>query len=126
MSLKKTITEKAAARTDSDIPRTAIRFENRETPHFRYIHVDGAFGGQTPSGDIITFFFNQHIATASASVHEWDVTTGRVGDEISAPHSNAIQRNTEVAVIMSLTTANAFREWLGKTLDAAQRRGEPK
>lgn len=104
----------------SDLGKALIRFHNRETPGFRLVHVDGAFGGPTPSGDIITFFFNQHTAPATESVHEFDAATGKVGAEVQSNRpAGAIQRNVEVGIIMSRTTAQALHEWLGDTLNAA-------
>lgn len=80
--------------------------------HFRVIHVDGAWGGVTPSlNNIQMVIFNHRTPIPQLLVHEVS-DDGIVGKESKAVGRPGIVREMEAALVFDLKTAKSIRAWL--------------
>ena len=79
---------------------------------YRSVHIHGAFGGVTPSGDISASFYSERGAMPRRTTHSL-LDDGSLGDAIESELDGTIQRDFEVEVFMSIGTARSLYEWLG-------------
>jgi len=94
-----------------------IRFEFKESSQFRIVHVDGAFGGPTPTGNLFISMYNERNPIPESVVHSLDGTS--LGQEIMSERvsGEGITRTQEVGLVMSVEAASAFRDWLGMQIE---------
>jgi hypothetical protein len=90
-----------------------------KTPSYRTYHVDGIFGGPTPTGMIYVEFFVQRQVTPQV-IRQKVMPDGTLGDEISREGKSGIIREVEAGMVMDVNTALLFKEWLEKNIKAIQ------
>lgn len=90
-----------------------VEFRYLKGNSFRVIHVDGAWGGVTPRGDIHLVLYNERPSIPD-SVFNAITDEGYIGNEIpgAAKVAAGMVREVEVDAIMSLPTAKVLLQWL--------------
>lgn len=86
-----------------------------KTGSYRTFHVDGLFGGITPSGKIYTELYIQRYPTPKIITHE--IKDSVMGDEINRVGKEGIIREIEAGMVMDVEIAKIFRDWLSKKID---------
>jgi hypothetical protein len=91
----------------------------KETMEFRFlkgnsfhaVHVDGAWGGVTPRGDIHMVVYSERPAIPDKVIHE--IIAGHfLGGQVGEEGAGGLVREAEVDLIMSLQTAKGMAVWL--------------
>lgn len=82
-----------------------------KTSSYRSYHVDGAYGGLTPKGDIYCEFFIDRNVTPQTIVHEIE-EDGRLGDSKKVIGKDGFVRQIECGIVFDVNTANALKNWL--------------
>ena len=104
------VSEPEAPQPDSsdakDLPD--IRYEN--SPQFRVIHCDGAFGGQTPQGLFGMSLYAEHVKPPDRFVLELDEQGNLTQRPMDTKHE--IIRQVEATVILTLDQAETLGSWL--------------
>lgn len=106
-------------------PDKTTSFLHRESPSFRVVHVDGAFGGLTPTGKVYAAMYSQLPPIPTLVVQEVS-EEGKLGDEVQREISPHIDRVLEVGLVMDLSTATVFRDWLDRKITELQELVKPK
>lgn len=98
-----------------------VRFHYIKSNYFRIVHVDGAYGGITPGGDISINFYSERnpIPQITAHIIKPD---GRLGEEIPEEKitRNGIIREVEVGAVLDLSTAKALITWLQDKIEVIE------
>ena len=110
------------------LPET-INYDYIKSGQFRVVYADGAYFALNPLGLTISFF-SERQPIPRRTTHKVK-SDGTVGDEIIEQRvvRDAVIRDTESAVIMSVDTAKRVRDKLGEIIaqyEDAQRRRESK
>lgn len=94
--------------------RGRLRFHYIKSNYFRVIHSDGVFGGVTPSLGLQVAFFSQRVPIPQVMVHEHDLATHALGEELPAERvtKDGLVREVEVNVLMDLGEAKKLLGWL--------------
>lgn len=97
---------------------TKVRFFYIKSNHFRVIDMQGAHGGITPRGNIFAALFNERSAIPQATVQRLN-SDGLLGPEIVEERTGkeGIVREVEVGIMMDLSAAVSFHQWLGDKID---------
>ncbi len=101
--------------------RSEVKFDFIKSQYFRVIHADGAIGGVTPAGLIHFALYSERAAIPRQITHllNPDKTLGeRVFEETVA--REAIVREMDVDVILSIAFAENLRKWLGEKIKDAK------
>ena len=87
---------------------------------FRTVHVDGAFGGFTPSGQIYFSVYSERAPLPDVTVQS--VEHGQIGKEIidQRKSSDGIVRELETGMIMSIPVAKSLMQWLQERIKVAE------
>lgn len=104
---------KPGAKTESEkyIKEGQFPINQIKSNHFRVIHVDGARGSMTPSGNAIQMvLFNHRVPIPQVILHKTE--GGAVKDATEKVTLPGFVREMEVAAIMNLETATVVRDWL--------------
>lgn len=98
-----------------------IQFDFIKSNYFRVIHGDGAFGGITPHGNIHIGIFSERSPIPKSVVHAAN-PDGTIGPEIRDRRASrkSIVREIEVDIVMNLTVAKNFHEWLADRIKLAE------
>lgn len=83
-------------------------------------HVDGFFGGITPSGKLHVAPFVQRQVIPQIIVHEVDGGKG-LGKEIRREGRQGITREIQTGLIMDFEVAKTFRDWLNDKIGEFER-----
>lgn len=95
---------------EDTLPKT-IDINYLKIQNYRTYHVDGVFGGLTPSGKLYIELFVQRAVTPQIVTHE--VTqTGVLGKEVARIEKSGIIREIEAGLIMDIEVAKILRDWL--------------
>jgi hypothetical protein len=86
-----------------------------KTPNYRSYHVDGIFGGVTPSGYLYMELFLQRWATPKSILHEVK-EDGSLGKELERDSKSGIIREVEAGLTMDLAAAEVIHGWLGEKI----------
>ena len=99
-------------------PRHEIAFEFIKSEFFRVVHADGMLGGPTPQGHMHIVFYSERPPIPKRMVHRVG-PTGELGEVIpdQIVVRDALIREMDVDVIMTLAVAENFHQWLGQRLD---------
>jgi len=100
----------------SEKPKQEIKFHYLKTNSYRSLHVDGAFGGVTPKGNIYMELFLERAPTPQSVTHEFN-EDGVLGKEISRQSETGVIREIEAGIILDLATAESIRNWLTEKID---------
>jgi hypothetical protein len=106
------------------LPET-INFDYLKSSQFRVVHSDGAFFALTTQGVTISFFAERQPIPRRVT-HRVN-SDGSLGEEIVEQRvvRDAVIRDTEVAVTMSLDTAKRIREKLDEVLKIVEKMNPP-
>jgi hypothetical protein len=83
---------------------------------YRTFHVDGIFGGITPSGKIHAAAFIERQVLPEI-VRQEVKSDGMLGSEVSRVTKQGITREIESGLIMDISVAKTFRDWLDKKIE---------
>src|SRR5437016_14548966 len=105
----------------SDSP-AKIRFELFKSPLFRVVHVDGAFGGLTPRGELFVSIYNERHPIPTAIIHSVKAS-GEIGEEIRSEREGrkATVREVEIGLQFELEVAKNFVDWFQKKINEAEK-----
>lgn len=107
------------------LPET-INFDYLKSAQFRVIHSDGAFFALTTQGGVTISFFAERQPIPRRVTHKVN-GDGSLGEEIVEQRvvRDAVIRDTEVAVTMSLDTAKRIREKLDEVFKIVEKMNQP-
>ncbi len=98
-----------------------INFRYIKSNHFRVVHADGVWGGLTPQLNLFLAAYNERQPIPDQVSH---IITdeGNLGEEIidNRVVSEAIIRELDTGIIMSLPVAKALATWLTKLIDQVE------
>ncbi len=100
-----------------------IEFQYIKANNFGVVHADGVWGGITPRGYISMSFFSERHPIPQKLVHE--IEDGRIGKERSRETRAGIIREVNAEVLVDLTMAKSFRDWLDEKINHLEKRVEP-
>lgn len=104
-------------------PKT-VKFDYIKSNHFRTVHVDGVFGGVTPKGLVWATIWSQRGAIPTQSVYTV-MPDGKLEEDSSRRVvRDAIIREAEVNLVMDISLARSFRDWLDEKIKAIDKRTE--
>lgn len=108
-------TKKSAHDSVSD---PTVNFDYIKSTQFRVIHVDGAIGGITPSGNVHISLYSERPAIPKQVVHNVKAN-GTLGDEIGEKRVSrgGIVREMDVDVVMSIAAAETLCSWLQQKIE---------
>jgi hypothetical protein len=98
------------ATTKKDLPKE-ILVHYIKTPSYRTYHVDGAYGGITPNGNIYCEFFIDRNVTPKSIVYNIN-DKGRLGKPKKVIGKKGIVREIECGIAVDIRTARALKNWL--------------
>ncbi len=95
-----------------------VKFHYIKSNHFRVVHVDGVFGGLSPTGDIFASFFSQRPPIPTLTVQPLK-ENGELGDEILSERASkdGIVREMEVGMAMRPEVAETLIKWLQERVE---------
>ena len=99
-----------------------------KTANYRSFHIDGVFGGITPSGGIYMELFLQRAPTPKVITHELN-DDNSLGKELARESKTGLIREIEAGLIFDLQTAELVQSWLAekiKTLKSLSERPKEK
>lgn len=99
--------------TPNNVPPSdpRVKFTYSKSSYFRVIKVDGAWGGISPSGDIVMSTYNERAPIPD--VQEFNITAeGKLNLVTQETTSQGIMREVEVAMSMRPEAALAMANWL--------------
>jgi len=101
--------------------RDRVRYDLHKSNFFRVVHADGVWGGLTPQLNIAMGFFSEQGALPQQIVHEI-TPEGNVGPEVPDERvtRNAIAREVEVSVVLSIEAARYVLRWLEERISQAE------
>ncbi len=109
-------TKKKAPGIDEE--KEKIRFDYIKSNHFRVIHVDGVYGGNSPRvGHIGMAVWNERWPIPKQTAQM--IQSGKVtNEEILSERvmRDAIVREVEVLLTMDIETAKVMQRWLGQKI----------
>lgn len=103
-----------------DEPRH-VAFDFIKSPHFRAVRADGAIGGVTPSGQIHVAFYSERNPIPRRVIHSVG-SDGKLGEEIGRESREAIVREMDFDLFLSLRVAKSVHEWLGARIEELEAR----
>ena len=109
--------QKARNRMDDDPAKpwspAQVAFDYIKGNSFRVVHADGVIGGPTPSGHVHMAFFSERGPIPRREVRAVN-RDGTIGDLIPDQSiiRNAIVREVDIDVVMSLPVAESMISWL--------------
>jgi non-canonical (house-cleaning) NTP pyrophosphatase len=89
----------------------SIKFTYIKNNNYSVHHVDGAYGGITPKGDITLNFFSERFPIPNTVTHEL-IDGKTLGKEIDKVSKEGIIREIECGIIINLDTARSINKWL--------------
>ena len=115
------LSETEAAPIGSGFPSESQRGEIpvfiTKSNYFRVIHVDGFFGGNTPTlGNIMLTVYSHRVPFPETTVID------AVGNEISSKRKSkaGIENEYEASLVMNHATAKALQVWLNNAIRNAE------
>ena len=100
--------------------RKEIAFDYIKSNFFRVIHVDGAFGGLAPSGNIHMALYSERQAIPTRTVFPFE------GDKLGPENlkkrevRESLVREVEVDVVLSIDQARALHKWLTGKIESLE------
>lgn len=95
-----------------------VKFHYIKANSFRVVHMDGVFGGLTPTGDIFMSIFSQRPPIPVVTVQPVK-ETGELGEELLSERSvkEGLVREIEVGVALRPEIAETLIKWLQEKVD---------
>lgn len=98
---------------------TEITFDFTRSADFRVVHANGVWGGAMPTQEVGMAFFVDRTPFPISMTQA--IEDGRVGTEVARVQANErVEREIQIEVRISLSTARAMREWLGVHIHALE------
>ena len=99
-----------------------VNFDYIKGQNFRVIHTDGAIGALTPNGHIHMSLYSERPAIPRRTV--FSLENGRLGEELIKERTtrDAIVREMDVDVIMTVEVAESLCEWLSGKVNELRKR----
>ncbi|SRR6266498_6155011 len=92
---------------DESKDSNTLKIQYQKGRHYRTVFADGAWAGVTPRTEIQFTLYKETLPSPEVTIHE--VTPeGGLGKELERVQSQGLLRETEVNVVMSITTAMQF------------------
>ncbi len=93
-----------------------VAFDYIKSQHFRVVRADGAIGGLTPTGDLHFALYTERHPIPRRIVHEID--KGGLGAAVpnETVSRDAIVREMDVDVFVSIGVARSLHQWLGEKI----------
>lgn len=90
-----------------------VKFHYIKGNFFRVIHMDGVFGGLSPTGDIFASIFSQRPPIPTLTVQPVK-ENGELGDELMEERAvkEGIVREMELGIVMRPEVAESLIKWL--------------
>ncbi len=98
------------ATTKRDLPEE-ILIHYIKTPSYRTYHVDGAYGGITPNGNIYCEFFIDRNVTPQSILYNIN-EKGGLGKPKKVTGKKGIVREIECGISIDIRTARLLKNWL--------------
>ena|SRR5436190_23367808 len=101
-------------------PDRKFKFHFVKSNFYRVIHVDGAWGGMSPKGNIQISVFNERTPIPREVTHEM-IAEGdhySLGKEVASERvgKDGVVREVEADLVLSIDTAEGLYHWLGNKL----------
>lgn len=98
-----------------------VTFHYIKSNLFRVIHVDGAWGGPTPRGDVEVAFWSERVPIPQQMVHKVN-DDGTIGDELKEERiaRDGLVREVETLIIMNIVNAKALLAFLQRAVKQAE------
>ena len=102
-----------------------IKFHYIKGHFFRVVHVDGVFGGLSPTGEISASLFSQRPPIPQLTVQAVK-NENELGDEIVAERvsKDGLVREMEVSLVLSPQVADALAKWLMERVEQHKKLAE--
>ena len=84
--------------------------------HYRIYHVDGAFGGFTPKGNLHLSLFVERSPIPQKTIHKI-TEEGNLGEITDRTSKSGIIREMECGLVMNIETAQQIKDWLEDKLN---------
>ena len=88
-----------------------------KTESYRTYHVDGIYGGITPSAKLYIELFIQRSVTPQIVEHKI-TKDGTLGEEVGRTGKKGIVREIESGLVMDIEVASTLRDWLNRKIEA--------
>lgn len=100
---------------------SSVTFHWVKSPHFRTIHVNGAFGGFSPNGNLFLSVYSERPVLPDVTVQTID-GSGQLGKEIIEQRKGlqGVVRELEAGLAMDIATAKSLVEWLNERIKIAE------
>jgi hypothetical protein len=102
---------------DSQLPEE-LTFHYLKTSSYRTFHVDGAYGGLCPNGNIYMELFVERMPTPKQETFVLN-PDGKLGPELNREGKQGMIREIESGIVMDVITAIRLRDWLSEKIDQA-------
>jgi hypothetical protein len=101
---------------------STVTFHYVKSNLFRVVHVNGAFGGLSPDGNMFIALYSERAPLPDVTVQKIE-DNGQIGAELveQRQSSGGIVREMEVGLAMDIRTARIFRDWLTERIDLADK-----
>lgn len=107
------------AKSQKKLPKD-IQIHYIKTPSYRTYHVDGAYGGLTPNGNIYCEFFVERNVTPQSITYGID-KTGHLGKPKKRTGKQGFVREIECGISINIQTASALKDWLEEKIEDYKR-----
>lgn len=105
--------------SESQKPET-VKFDYIKSNQFRVVHVDGVHGGVSPNGRLVQMaIFSERAPIPKRE--EFRLDAGKLGDKIKTEQRDAIVREVEVELLMSIDTAKSICAWMDERIKLIER-----
>ncbi|MBF0510556.1 MAG: hypothetical protein HQK57_16755, partial [Deltaproteobacteria bacterium] len=111
---------------DVDTGEGRIKFDYIKGSYYRVVHVDGVMGGVTPRGDMIHLaLWNERWPIPQQMAYRLE-QDGQLGPELTDERisRDAIVREVELGMLMSVGTAKLIRDWLDEQIKSTEKSSE--
>ena len=101
---------------------SSVEYNYVKSQYFRVIHVNGAFGGLNPDGNLFMALFSERPPLPDVTVQAVE-SNGQLGAELVEQRkaSKGIVRELEAGLAFDVRTARALLEWLRVRIDVAEK-----
>lgn len=96
-----------------------LQISYKESPHYRVVHANGAYGGVSPLGELVMALYSERMQFPDRAVIRFD------SNGIPSPEEFQIEqgvvREIEVGVMLDLKSAKSLAEWLEQKIAVLER-----
>lgn len=102
----------------SSTEKDKVKFHYLKANYFRVVHMDGVFGGLSPTGDIFMSIFSQRPPIPQITVQPVK-ENGELGDEALSERivKEGVVREIEVGIAVRPEIAETLIKWLQEKVD---------